>query len=174
MAPGKWVEILIEYNKFYGRQPQDRAPCGTSNKRANMVAPSALVFQAAGRRLLRPLQSKMPSQSGSSVSQIREAHRIRMSFSACEPFACSLFQRVVPGQRCHLRGKNSYKHPENCLDAADVFKWSALCKSFSSCVQIYMAHVNTSLRTWRPAQRRLPIRCQAQRGDRPSPAVHVG
>jgi hypothetical protein len=59
-----------------------------------------------------------------------------------------------------------------------VFKWSALCKPFCSCVQnavaIYMAHVNTSLRTWRAAQRRLSIRCQAQRGDRPSPDVHVG
>ena len=86
------------------------------------MAPSGRDFQAAGRRLLRPLQSKMPAQSGSSVSKIREAHRIRMSFSACEPFACSLLQRAVPVKSCNLKGKYSYKHPENCLDAADVFK----------------------------------------------------
>jgi hypothetical protein len=93
----------------------------TSTKQGNMVPPYALGFQAAGRRFLRPLQSKMPSQSASSVSKIREAHRILMSFSACEPFACSLFQRVVPVKSCHLKGKNSYKHPENGLNA-DVFK----------------------------------------------------
>jgi hypothetical protein len=113
---GCWqgLEGIIGHKKFYAI---------TVEIVGNMAAPCARDFQAAGRRLLRPLQSKMPAQSGSSVSsKIREEHRIRMSFSACEPFASSLLQRAVPVKSCNSKGKYSYEHPENGLDAADVFK----------------------------------------------------